>query len=330
MARTTFIAGACLLALAACSKTDQEASPKAPAPKPGPSPTANALEGVSSDGKTYALAPAVANTEAGAAAASTGTNAALAATGAEMASVAEATAQFETLKELPAVRAPVGVEQIIGTDDRRKVAPTTTYPERAQVLIALPGGRCSGALVGPDLVVTAGHCVHSGGAAGAWMSSATVYPGRNGIQTPYGSCRAKRFYSVLGWTRDKNPQYDFGAIKLDCDIGARTGWLGYFWQSQSLIGKSARISSYPGDKPLDQWTHKDKVTAETAQQTQYLTDTMPGNSGSAVFAEGDAPAGCNGPCVHTVHAYGSTSSNSGTRITQPLFANLNRWKAEPR
>ena len=34
MARITFIAGACLLALAACSKTDQETSPKTPAPKP--------------------------------------------------------------------------------------------------------------------------------------------------------------------------------------------------------------------------------------------------------------------------------------------------------
>jgi len=160
------------------------------------------------------------------------------------------------------------------------------------------------------------------------MSSATIYPGRNGTASPYGACRARNFYSVLGWTRDKNPAYDFGAIKLDCEVGTRTGWLGFFWRSASLIGMQARISSYPGDKPLEQWTHTDSIRSETSLQTFYNTDTMPGNSGSGVFATNGVPAGCNGPCIHTVHAYGLTNRNGGTRITQPLFNNLVRWKAE--
>ena len=144
----------------------------------------------------------------------------------------------------------IGPLKIIGSDDRRIVNNTTRYPESAQVLVVLPNGRCSGALIGPDLVLTAGHCVHSGGSGGSWQSSATIYPGRNGNQAPFGSCEAKRFYSVTGWVENNNPAYDFGAIKLNCDIGKRAGWMGFFWQQVSLVGKGARVSSYPGDKPL--------------------------------------------------------------------------------
>lgn len=315
--RHLFTAGFCLAALTACA-----AEREMIAPSHTSSDKAAALaEGVSSDGETYAVAPAAGRTE-GNASGSAGSGESLPST--------ETGATFETLSGLAPLTTDFGIESVIGTDDRRKVAVTTRFPESAQVLIALPGGRCSGALIGKDLVITAGHCVHGGGSAGQWMTSATVYPGRNGAAAPFGSCSARRFYSVVGWTRDKNPAYDFGAIKLDCDIGQRTGWMGFFWQQQSLVGKSARISSYPGDKPLEQWGHTDRVRSETALQTRYETDTMPGNSGSGVYAVGDAPAGCNGPCVHTVHAYGSSSSNAGTRITQPLFDNLMRWRADPK
>ncbi len=246
----------------------------------------------------------------------------------ETAELALSEAEVTALAALQPIEAPgavVGIKTIHGTDDRKKISPTTSYPERIQVLIALPGGRCSGVLVGKNLVLTAGHCVHS---ASGWATGATVYPGYDRNTAPYGSCKAKKFYSVTGWTQNKNPAYDIGAIKLDCDIGTRVGWAGVFWQTASLMGKQARVSSYPGDKPLEQWGHTDKVRWETALQTGYLTDTMPGNSGSGVFAPAGGPAACKNACVHTVHAYGGSARNSGTRITQPLFNNIVKWAAE--
>jgi glutamyl endopeptidase len=327
MSRLMLAVGACAVALVGCSRSKTESSTAPSGPAPSAVSAADAATGVNNDGVEYAVRPLQGSPEFGAEPGAAGSR--------EMSPTTDSAGDFARLSQVkPVARtfgpdAAFGPEQIIGADDRRKVTNTTRFPEGAQVLVILgSGGRCSGALIGKDLVITAGHCVHSGGSGGQWQPSATVYPGKNGAASPYGSCSAKRFYSVLGWTRDKNPEYDFGAIKLNCDVGNRTGWLGFFWQSASLVNMPARISSYPGDKPLEQWTHTDKVRSESARQTRYFTDTMPGNSGSGVFAETGAPGNC-GACVHTVHAYGSPSTNSGTRITQPLFDNLIRWKAEP-
>lgn len=284
------------------TSADQPAQPAAEAADPA--------TGLDSEGKTY---PLLAGQE------QQGTEASSQGSG-EMQELESTQAEMDSLLALqPLERLSPSV--ILGTDDRKKVTNTTTYPERAQVLIALPGGRCSGAMIGKDLVLTAGHCVFN---SGKWASTATVYPGKNGSHSPYGSCTARKFYSVVGWVKNGDPNYDFGAIKLNCDVGNRTGWLGFWWQAASMMNTESRISSYPGDKPLEQWTHTDKVRRESALKTYYNTDTMPGNSGSAVFAR---KSDCN-PCAHTAHAYGSTSGNSGTRITKGLFDNLVRWKAE--
>lgn len=281
-------------------------------------------EGVSSEGIKY---PAQTN-----ALATDGAESAFQGSG-EIAPEMESRAETERLLSLPSITADgLSTKSIIGSDDRKPVSDTTSFPQRAQVLIALPGGRCSGVMVGKDLVLTAGHCVHSGGASGAWMKSATVYPGRNGANSPFGSCTAKRFYSIKGWTEKRNSNYDFGAIKLNCEIGNRVGWLGYFFQPNSLNGLPATISSYPGDKPLEQWAHTGAVKQSNGLKTYYDTDTMPGNSGSGVFGTTGVPAACKGPCVHTVHAYGTSANvrfNSGTRISSALFDNVKRWKQEP-
>lgn len=245
----------------------------------------------------------------------------------------ESDAEFERLLALPVLTADGPMTQvpelIIGADDRTKVVDTTAYPQRAQVLIALPGGRCSGALIGKDLVLTAGHCVHSGGAQGSWYASATVYPGRNGAAIPFGSCSARRLYSVKGWTEKKSSSYDFGAIKLNCSIGDRVGWLGFFTTNRPQTGLNATVSSYPGDKPLEQWAHTGSIKQSATLTNSYDTDTVPGNSGSGVFAATGVPSGCGGPCAHTAHAYGG-SLNSGTRLTKPLFDNLVAWRNETR
>ncbi len=253
---------------------------------------------------------------------------------AEFQGAEETTEEVFRLWALPPVSE--GIETIIGLDNRTRVTTTTTFPWRAIVLITFDAGRCSGALYGKDVVVTAGHCIHSGGTGGSWQTNVRVYPGRNGATAPYGSCTSKSLHSVLGWTRDRNERFDYGVIKLNCSIGNTTGWFGLWWQGASLNGTSSQIAGYPGDKPLEQWQSTDRVRVSEAEQVFYFNDTVGGVSGSAVFA--NRPAGspfCVGHCIMAIHAYGlhgappHSNHNHATRLTQGRFDNLVRWRNLP-
>ena len=221
-----FATGVALSALTAC--TDQPSLPEGAnsSARQDASSSDEEIErmtGVSSEGMSYPIEPRDAQ-ESAFEAGQTGTG--------EEVLFVKSQAEFSALLNLKPLDGGFDIKSIIPpTDDRKLIANTKVYPASAQVLIALPGGRCSGAMIGKDLVITAGHCVHGGGTGGNWVASATVYPGRNGAQAPFGSCAAKKFYSVVGWTRDGNSAYDFGAIKLNCDVGTRTGWLGFMWQT---------------------------------------------------------------------------------------------------
>jgi glutamyl endopeptidase len=241
--------------------------------------------------------------------------------------------EFENLSALPvpsgtndASSTEDAIEVILGADTRQRMY-TTYYPARAQVLITFSGGRCSGTMIGKDTVATAGHCVHTGGSSGRWRSGFRVYPGANGNYKPYGYCTAKRLHSVLGWTRDRNETYDYGAIKLNCNVGNTVGWFGF--TTQNPLNLPAIVQGYPGDKPLTQWASSDKIRTISSRQVFYSNDTYGGMSGSAVWYDR------NGPYMIGIHAYGTHGSgahslyNHGTRIVSAVFNNLLNWRNAP-
>lgn len=236
----------------------------------------------------------------------------------------------------------IGIESIFGPDNRIQISPATSYPARAVVQITRDGAaHCTGWLYGPDVVATAGHCVHSGGSRGDWYPGLVVWPGRNGSSAPYGSCTARQLYSVAGWTTNGDEAYDYGAIKLNCVIGNTVGWFGYWWQSASLTGTRVLINGYPGDKPFGTQWRGDSVARTIAvsrtNQIFYSNDTVGGMSGSPVYQ--NRPAGsafCTGYCAMGIHAYGfphggypHDTYNHGPRITEARFNNLMAWRDAP-
>lgn len=220
-----------------------------------------------------------------------------------------------------------GDEAILGQDTRERLY-TTYYPARARVLITFSGGRCSGTMIGPNTVATAGHCIHTGGSRGSWRRNVRIYAGANGGSKPFGSCAARSLHSVRGWTQNGNPDYDYGAIKLgSCKVGNKVGWFGFTTANPSNF--PSIIGGYPGDKPLTQWQSSDDVDCVSSRQVFYSNDTTGGMSGSGVWYDR------NGPYLIGIHAYRPYDGgcrgryNHGVRITSEVFNNLKNWKQLP-
>ncbi len=142
-------------------------------------------------------------------------------------------------------------------------ATDTTYPYRAvgklYFKIGAANYMCSGSMIKPGIVVTAGHCVHSGnGASTGWYNSFQFIPGyRNagGIDSrPYGTwsnwASVRTTTDWYGGGGGVPNAHDFAIIVFNADaaglkIGNYTGWLGY--QYPRLIGKHQTVLGYPGN-----------------------------------------------------------------------------------
>ena len=222
-------------------------------------------------------------------------------------------------------------DAVIGRDRRQRVY-TNLYPARAVVFITFEGFRCSGFLIGADIVATAGHCVHEG-SGGRWydVGSYQIYPGRNGALAPYGSCTAARLFSVRGWTDGGLHTHDYGAIKLNCRVGNNVGWFGWWWTGDSTLHQPVTVQGYPSDQPnATQWLSADKSRCNSTHKVFYLADTAGGGSGGPVWQDR------NGAIAFGIHAYGrfgdgcNAANNNGVRITEVVSRNLLAWRAAPR
>ncbi|MEI8000831.1 MAG: trypsin-like serine protease [Actinomycetes bacterium] len=237
------------------------------------------------------------------------------------------------LASLPAAKG--GPKSVIGSDTRARVD-TSTYPGSATVQVWYQGQPiCSGAMVGPDTVLLAGHCVAS--AKGTWRDKGgyAVYPGRNGALTPWGSCGVRVEYTVKGWFFFRNPDYDYGALKLDCSIGNVVGWYGFFWSNHTLTSAPATIQGYPTDKvgalANTQWTASGKLTFADTRRLYFTISTSVGQTGGPIWTPLGAPfVSVAGPYIMGINAYQQYgSTNSGTRIAEPVFNNVVNWSNAP-
>ncbi|WP_219722164.1 trypsin-like serine peptidase [Deinococcus planocerae] len=229
--------------------------------------------------------------------------------------------------------APPLSETVHGPDDRRQITTTSVYPWRAfasLLITAADGSRWIGTgwFIGPHTLMTAGHVVYikNSGVPGrdGWVRSIQVMPGRNGNSLPYGSVTSTNFRTVSGWTNGGDENYDYGAIITPTDLGNTVGWLGFgAYSDADLRASVGNVSGYPGDKAAGtQWYDARKIASVNSRKVYYDIDTAGGQSGSAVYRI------VNGQrYAFAIHAYGGATTNSGTRITSPVFNNMRTWKA---
>ena len=227
----------------------------------------------------------------------------------------------------------ISLEIVHGADNRIQITNTDVYPWRVHASLLITAADNSkwigtGWFIGPHTLITAGHVVHikNSGVPGrdGWVKNIVVMPGRNGSTLPYGAITSNSFRSVTGWINNGNENYDYGAIILSRDLGNVTGWFGFGVYSDSdLLASTGNISGYPGDKPAGtQWYDFHKIASVNSRKVYYDIDTAGGQSGSGVYRIING-----GRYGIAIHAYGGTTTNSGTRIVTPVFDNLRAWKA---
>jgi glutamyl endopeptidase len=158
--------------------------------------------------------------------------------------------------------------EVIGPDTRSLVRNTADAPFRyiCNLEYDLPGvGRrsmCSGFLIGPRTVLTAGHCL-----ANFDMTRMRVIPGRNGTLEPLPATRVNG-RAILAPGYRKVSSADYGIIHLADPIGSKIGYWALKCQPNpgDLVGTSVfasgalplpagklqvNLSGYPADMPSD-------------------------------------------------------------------------------
>lgn len=218
----------------------------------------------------------------------------------------------------------VGPEQICDADGRTHVPSTKQTPWSAHcyLIITTPAGKKYGTgwLMGPRLVVTAGHCVH-GGLGGRYFSKVEVIPGSNGPgDRPFGSQVSRELRAAAGWTTGGRASEDYGAIILEREFEGSPATLGTRIATDDELNAAgtARVSGYPVDKNREQWTHEDALVSLTPSEIRYWTDTLDGNSGAPVLQKGVVVAIHNWPGC----------PNYGVRVNDTVQRQLNEWLSE--
>jgi glutamyl endopeptidase len=222
-------------------------------------------------------------------------------------------------------------EIVIGEDDRSVVSDPLDNPWRYVCALRITSRTGqefvgTGWFIGPGTVATAGHCVYLHD-EGGWAASISVIPALNGNVEAYGRSVGKRFRATKRWTELKDTNQDYGVIQLEEPLGTQTGWFGFAsFSDADLTSNVANISGYPfdRDRAMRQYFHARTISSLSPQKLFYEIDTFGGQSGSPIWF--NLP---NGERIAVgVHTTGSSTSNSGTRISEPVFRNLTSWAAE--
>ena len=225
--------------------------------------------------------------------------------------------------------------------ENRIVVPTdqtSKFPARAIAFIEIDTflgtkDNCTGFFISKDTVLTAAHCIHTGTTTGKAHKKFTVYPGlRRGVSGD--KCVSEKAFVTYGWRYSDSKNiaklHDIGAIRLDCDIGQKTGWFGIRQLEENSVGNEISFQGYMSDEFLakgQQYYSPGVLDELITNKGFYRNDSSGNSSGSPVQITDSGTNYVVG--VHTNGAHGNvepwSDHNSFTRINEELINVINLW-----
>ena len=124
-------------------------------------------------------------------------------------------------------------------------------------------GRCSGTSVNApnySVVITAGHCIYSGGPRGSWLDLGSVFiPGYRYGQRPFGVFPVKWIDTTRQWRTSGSENFDIGAAAVGRNekgqlLAKAVGGTGIAWNLKAA--QVFDVHGYPAEEPFDGETQR--------------------------------------------------------------------------
>ena len=204
-------------------------------------------------------------------------------------------------------------EVLCGTahsDPKYKVVAKLTIPMNGEIY------GCGGTLIGPNTILTAAHCVHTGpGGDWTWPS-----------EVRFGACEGRQGtnyapYKITAFTRYLNhgdQDYDLALIHVHGNPGAAQGYsdFGFSTSAAASMYDRVRVTGYPCDRTwYDMWGMAGEADI-VGKQVKYWLDTAGCQSGS-----GQQSTRSSKNLVVGVHAYGGkgVKKNHGPKLHSEVY-----------
>ncbi len=161
-------------------------------------------------------------------------------------------------------------------DSRKLISKTDQYPY--SVIGRLDAG-CTGTLIGPNHVLTAGHCVYEFEKK-MWFKNLDFHRGKSCDPNTGELYSWKLAITVKGWKDFGYPSYDYAII-----VVSKTSpqWMTFGW-SNSLHKANTQVVGYPSDKEdRCMWESSCTIGQEWNDLLGYKCDTVSGMSGGPVY-----------------------------------------------
>lgn len=216
------------------------------------------------------------------------------------------------------------------------VATPLNYPYRTcgKLFFTQGGNGFSGsaAMVAPNVLLTAGHCVYNGG----WSTNVAFYPsyGKRASNDPAYKFNYNYVACWTAWNKNNNRAYDYGMVWFDSAPGNIIGWLGLLWNAQTAnrtwdaVGYPATPNPPFNGNVMDECLGQ-VASSSTADTIGLTNDNMEhGSSGGPWITDWNETTRTHANGLQSFHIHDGDTTEFGPYFTQDVKGLLD-WISNP-